>query len=113
MHPRHLNRSAHAVRTCAVALTDTHDSHTARRRGVRGSLVGAILSAVVTALVAACEPNPNPNPNPSPVPRVPTPTPEPNRNPEQPMNPKTVSVTSTQILVDSTVSCKTHRRLSV
>jgi hypothetical protein len=107
MHSHHhRNGSTQAARTNAAAPTPTFDSDTVRRGG---ALVRTITAAVVTALMAACEPNPNP----SPVPRLPTPTPAPNRNPEPPVNPRTLSVTSTQILVDRTVRCETHRRLSV
>ena len=107
MQPHHhLNGSTQAARTDAAALTPKFCSDAIRRRG---ALVRAITAAVVTALMAACEPNPNPNP----VPRVATPTPAPNRNPEPPVNPQTLSVMSTQILVDGTVRCETHRRLSV
>jgi hypothetical protein len=102
VHPHHLNGSTHAAR---IALTPTLDSDTARRRGARGALARAILMAVATTLLTACGPNPNPNP----LPRVPTPTPEPNRKREPPVNPQTMAVTSTQILVDRTVSCETHR----
>jgi hypothetical protein len=51
------------------------------------------------ALLSACGPNPHPNP----VPRMPTPTPGPNREPQPPVNPKTLSVISTQIPLDSSV----------
>src|SRR5258708_7677474 len=82
-HRRH--GSTETARVDAAVLTSTLNLTTACRRIVRHARAYVIMIAVVTALLAGCEPNPNPNL----VPRVPTPAPGPNRKPEPPVNPQT------------------------
>jgi len=99
VHANHLDAPTKARCAHAPALTPVSDSATAPWRSQTRARALVILIAA-TMLIAGCGPNPNPNP----VPRVPTPTPEPNRGPEPPVNPQTMSVTSTQILIDDAVS---------
>jgi hypothetical protein len=94
VQPNHLDPSGRISRTCAAVFTRIAASATGRRQSAEHASARVILIAAA-ALLAACEPNPNPNP----VPRVPTPKPEPNREPAPPVNPKTLSVMGTLVVV--------------